>query len=253
MFCFSLGESLAGSMKSKERNSGFGGQSVALSLVLLSHVEEEHTVAASISIAAQATHYPLFIHFYGSSMDEVFDALAKCILPTSAIAANPKVSSRSSIFSCFSTAPPYGTPACIAGDSSNCIQCLEVIQAYCRFSWPYSQFKPPKVAIVIPMGGFHLYRSQLDAMENPEEAHARRGAPWTFDPMLLLNCLKNLRNQGSVYAPSLDHGVGDPIEDDIFVSLQFIDVDLDTAMQRVLKRHISTGNGYFVIFKQALC
>ncbi|OMO78400.1 hypothetical protein CCACVL1_14422 [Corchorus capsularis] len=132
------------------------------------------------------------------------------------------------------------------------------------------QVTPPDVAVVVPMDGFHLYRSQLDAMENPEEAHARRGAPWTFDPMLLLNCLKKLRNQGSVYVPSFDHGVGDPIEDDIFVSLQhkvvivegnyllldegvwkdisnifdekwFIDVDLDTAMQRVLKRHISTG------------
>ncbi|CAL5369916.1 unnamed protein product [Camellia sinensis] len=55
---------------------------------------------------------------------------------------------------------------------------------------------------------------------DPEEAHARRGAPWTFDPELLLKCLKTLKNQGSVYAPSFDHGVGDPIEDDIFVNLQ---------------------------------
>lgn len=28
-----------------------------------------------------------------------------------------------------------------------------------------SQVKPPNVAIVLPMDGFHLYRSQLDAME----------------------------------------------------------------------------------------
>ncbi|XP_010508387.2 PREDICTED: putative uridine kinase C227.14 [Camelina sativa] len=119
------------------------------------------------------------------------------------------------------------------------------------------------------MDGFHLYRSQLDAMEDPKEAHARRGAPWTFDPALLLNCLKKLRNEGSVYVPSFDHGVGDPVEDDIFVSLQhkvvivegnyilleegswkdisdmfddkwFIDVNLDTAMQRVENRHVST-------------
>lgn len=27
-------------------------------------------------------------------------------------------------------------------------------------------------------------------------------------------------SQGSVYAPSFDHGVGDPVEDDIFVGLQ---------------------------------
>lgn len=95
-------------------------------------------------------------------------------------------------------------------------------------------------------------------------------APWTFNPTRLLTCLKNLRVHGSVYAPSFDHGVGDPVEDDIFVNLQhkiiivegnyllledgvwkeisslfdekwFIDIDIDKAMQRVLKRHISTG------------
>ncbi|XP_077248809.1 P-loop containing nucleoside triphosphate hydrolases superfamily protein [Tasmannia lanceolata] len=133
-----------------------------------------------------------------------------------------------------------------------------------------SQVEPTDIAIVLPMDGFHLYRSQLDAMENPEEAHARRGAPWTFDPVRLLTCLRTLRSQGSVYMPSFDHGVGDPIEDDIFVSLQhrvvvvegnyllldegvwkeissifdekwFIEVDIDTAMQRVVERHISTG------------
>ncbi|KAK9087148.1 hypothetical protein Syun_029542 [Stephania yunnanensis] len=133
-----------------------------------------------------------------------------------------------------------------------------------------SVVKPPDVAIVLPMDGFHLYRSQLDAMENPKEAHARRGAPWTFDPERLLTCLKTLRSQGSVYVPSFDHGVGNPVEDDIYVSLQhkivivegnyllleegawkdvssifdekwFIELDIDTAMQRVLKRHISTG------------
>ncbi|XP_058748701.1 ATP-dependent kinase-like protein notR' isoform X3 [Vicia villosa] len=133
-----------------------------------------------------------------------------------------------------------------------------------------SQVQPPNVAAVIPMDGFHLYRSELDAMKNPEEAHARRGAPWTFNPTRLLTCLKNLRVQGSVYVPSFDHGVGDPVEDDIFVNLQhkiiiiegnyllledgvwkeisslfdekwFIDIDIDKAMHRVLKRHISTG------------
>ncbi|KAH9623553.1 hypothetical protein KSS87_011304 [Heliosperma pusillum] len=126
----------------------------------------------------------------------------------------------------------------------------------------------PEVAIVLPMDGFHLYRHQLDAMEDPKEAHARRGAPWTFDPTRLLQCLQTLKNEGSVCAPSFDHGVGDPVEDDIFVSLQhkvvlvegnyllleeevwkdistlfdekwFIDVDLDTSMERVLKRHMS--------------
>ncbi|URE17696.1 Phosphoribulokinase / Uridine kinase family [Musa troglodytarum] len=70
---------------------------------------------------------------------------------------------------------------------------------------------PLEFAIVLPMDGFHLYRSQLDAME------------------------------GSTYAPSFDHGVGDPVEDDVFVSSEFLDIDINIAMERVLKRHISTG------------
>ncbi|KAH7661341.1 Uridine kinase protein [Dioscorea alata] len=135
---------------------------------------------------------------------------------------------------------------------------------------PDSLVQPDDIATVLPMDGFHLYRSQLDAMENPEEAHARRGAPWTFNPDLLLKCLQTLRTKGSVHAPSFDHGVGDPVEDDIFISIHhklvivegnylfleegiwkeiasifnekwFIDIDLDTSMQRVLRRHISTG------------
>nr|CAB3462545.1 unnamed protein product [Digitaria exilis] len=97
-----------------------------------------------------------------------------------------------------------------------------------------------EIAAMLPMDGFHLYRAQLDAME------------------------------GSVYAPSFDHGVGDPVENDIFVKPQhkivivegnyllleediwrdikdlfdekwFIDIDIDVSMQRVLKRHIATG------------
>ncbi|KAG6526231.1 hypothetical protein ZIOFF_016213 [Zingiber officinale] len=99
---------------------------------------------------------------------------------------------------------------------------------------------PHEVAVVLPMDGFHLYRSQLDAMD------------------------------GQTYAPSFDHGVGDPVEDDVFVRPEhkivivegnylfleegmwqdicsifdekwFIDIDIDVSMKRVLKRHISTG------------
>lgn len=46
----------------------------------------------------------------------------------------------------------------------------EVVQRINKL-WPQksssfdSQVKPPDVATVLPMDGFHLYRSQLDAME----------------------------------------------------------------------------------------
>lgn len=192
-------------------------------------------------------------------MDEVYDDLAKRLLSTPAVISAPNFKYIVGL-----AGPPGAGKSTIAS---------EVVQRINK-TWPQKapqmdeQVGSPDIATVLPMDGFHLYRHQLDAMEDPKEAHARRGAPWTFDPARLLNCLQTLRSQGSVYAPSFDHGVGDPIEDDIFVTLEhkivivegnyllleegvwkdisatfdekwFIDVDLDTAMERVLKRHIS--------------
>ena len=36
-------------------------------------------------------------------------------------------------------------------------------------------------ALIIGMDGYHYYRKQLDQMEDPVHAHARRGAEFTFD------------------------------------------------------------------------
>ncbi|XP_056170450.1 ATP-dependent kinase YFH7 isoform X3 [Syzygium oleosum] len=165
-------------------------------------------------------------------MDDVYDALAKRLVPTAAVASNPN-----SKYILGLAGPPGAGKSTLASEVVQRVNNLWSQKA----SSLDSLVEPMDVALVLPMDGFHLYRSELDAMEDPEEAHARRGAPWTFNPELLLTCLKNLRDQGSVYAPSFDHGIGDPIEDDIFVTLQFVDVDIDKAMQRVLKRHISTG------------
>ncbi|KAL6214620.1 hypothetical protein ACLB2K_014052 [Fragaria x ananassa] len=197
----------------------------------------------------------------GRFIEEVYDALAERLVPTAAAMSNPN------LMHIVGLAGPPG-----AGKST---LASEVVRRVNKL-WPQkassldSQVTPLEVAAVLPMDGYHLYRSQLDAMENPEEAHARRGAPWTFNPELLLKSLKTLRSQGSVYAPSFDHGVGDPVEDDIFVSIQnkvvivegnylflddgvwneissmfdekwFIEVDIDKSVQRVLKRHIATG------------
>ncbi|XP_061369081.1 putative uridine kinase C227.14 isoform X2 [Gastrolobium bilobum] len=207
----------------------------------------------------------------GSSVDELYDTLVKRLLPPASVSSNPNYKLLVGM-----TGPPGAGKSTLANEVARRVNKL----------WPEKsssldfQVQPPDVAIVIPMDGFHLYRSELDAMENPEEAHARRGAPWTFNPLRLLTCLKNLRLHGSVYAPSFDHGVGDPVEDDIFVNVQhkvvivegnyllledgvwkeisslfdekwFIDIDIDKAMQRVLKRHISTGI-YYVSLRTSL-
>ncbi|XP_009354872.1 putative uridine kinase C227.14 isoform X2 [Pyrus x bretschneideri] len=197
----------------------------------------------------------------GRSMHEIYDALAARLVPTAAAIGNPKLKYIVGL---------AGSPG--SGKSTTA---SEVVRRVNKL-WPQkasaldSQVTPPEVAAVLPMDGFHLYLSQLDAMENPEEAHARRGAPWTFNPKQLLESLKTLRSEGSVYAPSFDHGVGDPVEDDIFVTLQhkvvivegnylllddgiwkevssmfdekwFLEVDIDKAMERVRNRHILTG------------
>eukprot|EP00741_Cyanophora_paradoxa_P021419 tig00021352_g20677.t1 len=126
----------------------------------------------------------------------------------------------------------------------------------------------PGSAVVFPMDGFHLYRRELDLFPDPAQAHARRGSPWTFNPEKLVAVLRKLRADGAVKAPSFDHGVGDPVEEDIeitpahrvvllegnYVLLDephwrdigplvddtwYIDVDVDAAMERVVRRHMA--------------
>mmetsp|Transcript_66564 Transcript_66564/g.210690 ORF Transcript_66564/g.210690 Transcript_66564/m.210690 type:complete len:351 (-) Transcript_66564:259-1311(-) len=127
------------------------------------------------------------------------------------------------------------------------------------------------LAVVVPMDGFHYYRRQLDAMNDPVEAHARRGAPFTFDAPRLLACLKDIRAaRGEVRVPSFDHAEGDPVEDAISVQSHhrvvlvegnyllleepgwaqmralfdeawFVDCSVDAAMERVLQRQVDIG------------
>lgn len=94
------------------------------------------------------------------------------------------------------------------------------------------------IAIAVSMDGYHLPKSSLDKMKvsiwvtrvevwkyihegskNPQEAYARRGAHWTFDPNGILDLLQNLRDPENkdvaIRAPSFDHAKGDPVTDDI--------------------------------------
>ncbi|KAF5512853.1 putative uridine kinase [Colletotrichum aenigma] len=128
---------------------------------------------------------------------------------------------------------------------------------------------------MIPMDGFHLYRSQLAAMPNPAEAIHRRGAAFTFDSGRFHRLVQALRDpvtdaKPNIFAPSFDHAVKDPVEDDICVpkeariivfeglylsldrepwrsaaslmdELWFLNIDRELSRARLVERHVASG------------
>lgn len=146
-----------------------------------------------------------------------------------------------------------------------------------RINKLYAQQFPgsPPIATFVPMDGYHLTRAELAAMPDPTLAVARRGAAFTFNPDKFLELVKQLREPlhattPTIFAPSFDHAVKDPVEDDIpilptsrvlffegnYLSLNkkpwdavaalmdelwFVEVDFETARQRLIKRHVEAG------------
>ncbi|CUG91524.1 phosphoribulokinase/uridine kinase family, putative [Bodo saltans] len=72
--------------------------------------------------------------------------------------------------------------------------------------------------VVVPMDGYHKYRSELSAMSNSEEAFIKRGIHWTFAPEKLSRDLEILRSTGFWSAPTFDHAAKDPVEHAIQVT-----------------------------------
>ena len=131
----------------------------------------------------------------------------------------------------------------------------------------------PGVAVRLPMDGFHLRRSELEAFPDPAEAFRRRGAPWTFDAAAFVEAVRMLGGgapRRELSFPGFDHGVGDPVPGAIRVSpgtrvvllegnyllLQeppwaevrglldeawFLDCGEEEAMARVARRHQTVG------------
>ncbi|MEZ5477757.1 MAG: hypothetical protein R3E95_09825 [Thiolinea sp.] len=120
---------------------------------------------------------------------------------------------------------------------------------------------------VLGMDGFHLSKAQLAAMPDPEQAFARRGAPWTFDAAGFVAKVQALRaDRDTVSWPDFDHALGDPEadaftvtpacrlviveglyllyrEDDwaglegLFDEIWFFDTPPEVALERLLSRH----------------
>jgi pantothenate kinase len=125
------------------------------------------------------------------------------------------------------------------------------------------------------MDGYHLSRAQLDAMPDSTNAHARRGAAFTFDGESFFKLVKKLREPicpetQTMYAPSFDHSIKDPVDDDIAIAASvrvvvfegnycsldkepwkdaaelmderwFVDVAFDVARKRLTHRHVKAG------------
>ncbi|KAI1616911.1 L-iditol 2-dehydrogenase [Exophiala viscosa] len=140
---------------------------------------------------------------------------------------------------------------------------------------PESGPSSPDIAFVVPLDGYHLTRKQLAALPNAEEAIFRRGAAFTFDAQSYLELVEKLRRPimpetPTIYAPSFDHAVKDPVSNDIAVpptariivfeglytaldeegwrdahalmdEMWFVETDIETATQRVAKRNFGAG------------
>jgi pantothenate kinase len=82
----------------------------------------------------------------------------------------------------------------------------------------------PSLAVVLPMDGFHYTRAQLDEFPDPRAAHARRGAPWTFDADAFVCAVAAARSadpeKKPLLVPSFDHAVKDPVADQIVIGAE---------------------------------
>ncbi|KAI0593804.1 P-loop containing nucleoside triphosphate hydrolase protein [Biscogniauxia sp. FL1348] len=132
--------------------------------------------------------------------------------------------------------------------------------------------KGRQIAAAIPMDGFHYPRSHLDTLPNRDEAHARRGAHWTFDAAGVLSLARRLSqaNNDVMYAPGFDHAAKDPVADAIPIGPEskivilegnwllfdaepwreiaglvddswFVEVSPASARERVARRHLRAG------------
>ncbi len=138
----------------------------------------------------------------------------------------------------------------------------------------------PGTMQALGMDGFHLSKTQLRALPDPDAALARRGAAWTFDVEGLLARLQKLRSAAGkdwkdckdyVAWPDFQHEVGDPVEGTFSVSpatrlilveglyllhdedgweaiarafdeCWFLDTTSEVALERLTQRHMNAWN-----------
>ncbi|CAK7903267.1 hypothetical protein CAAN1_16S00386 [[Candida] anglica] len=128
--------------------------------------------------------------------------------------------------------------------------------------------------LVLPQDGFHYYRGDLAKFEDPKKALERRGAPFTFNAKAFVGVISKLNDPlwatVDIHAPSFDHRLKDPVENDIkispevkivflegnYVSLKdpiwtdissfcdetwFVATEWDIVLGRIIRRHLEAG------------
>ena len=125
----------------------------------------------------------------------------------------------------------------------------------------------------IGMDGFHYTRKYLDNMENPQLAHQKRGAHWTFDAKSFGHLLHEIatNNDKDIIAPTFDHHIKDPSPNGkiikqthkiiiieglyLFLNIEpwntsvlpyfdekwLLNCDFKLAEKRIIKRHVKSG------------
>ncbi|KKY23891.1 putative kinase-related protein [Phaeomoniella chlamydospora] len=159
-----------------------------------------------------------------------------------------------------------------------CTRLNQLYHSYSQSLHPNTPDSPPispDICVSLPLDGYHLTRSELSSLPHPEEAHYRRGAPFTFNGNGFLSLVESLRSPilpetRTIRAPSFSHSIKDPIENDIpippsariviieglyltldlkpwnsaaslFDESWFISVPIETASERLIKRHVKAG------------
>ncbi|KAH9260467.1 hypothetical protein BASA81_001637 [Batrachochytrium salamandrivorans] len=110
---------------------------------------------------------------------------------------------------------------------------------------------------VVPMDGYHYYRSELDQMPDPEQAHRLRGAPFTFDSSRFASDLlrkKLALKQGQAVQGGVEvapHTQIVLVEGNYLLLWKpelaldycyFLQIDLQVAKQRLARRHSQAWN-----------
>ncbi|OCF36675.1 hypothetical protein I316_01271 [Kwoniella heveanensis BCC8398] len=141
-----------------------------------------------------------------------------------------------------------------------------------------TQGEGDEIAICVGLDGWHYSRAELDGFDDPDEAHWRRGAAFTFNQSSYHSFLLSLRQSSSspdsdaqsIQFPTFDHALKDPsispspirprhriiIIEGLYTLLDkegwrnsaeladmrvWVDVDRKEARARVIKRNFEAG------------